>query len=165
MAEEGAGNENNSRNPKKIKYIEPKESDDPEMADSPGLTASRRYNDIFGNDFKITIDTNGDGVSADAFYGKPEVNRETDLGLVDRRKAKGAGDAIYVHKGEVMIWTFGPDMEYSDKFPGPCHDCERLVTEEDIRKALPLDYYRCPFDGKKVNGDGMANRDNILSWR
>lgn len=114
MAEATGGNANNARNPKKTQYFQPKDSADPEMEGEPGLTTGRRYNDLFGNDYKITMDLDGDGLCADVFYGRPEVSKAASMGLVDRRQVKGAGNEIYVLKGEVMIWTFGPDKQYSD---------------------------------------------------
>ena len=100
---------------KKGSYITPKDSDDPELEELPGLSKSRRYHDPFGNDYKVSLDFNGDGLCADVFYGRPVIAKTAAIGLVERRPLKGGvGPDVYVLKGEVMIWSFGPDKAYSD---------------------------------------------------
>jgi prepilin-type N-terminal cleavage/methylation domain-containing protein len=100
---------------KKGSYLTPKDSDDPEFEGLPGLSKSRRYHDPFGNEYKVSLDFNGDGLCADIFYGRPVVTKNTAIGLVERRPLKGGvGPDVYVLKGEVMVWSFGPDKSYSD---------------------------------------------------
>jgi prepilin-type N-terminal cleavage/methylation domain-containing protein len=100
---------------KKGSYLTPKDSDDPELEGLPGLSKSRRYHDPFGNDYKVSLDFNGDGLCADVFYGRPVITKTAAIGLVERRPLKGGvGPDVYVLKGEVMIWSFGPDKAYSD---------------------------------------------------
>lgn len=100
---------------KKGSYLTPKDSDDPEFEGLPGLSKSRRYHDPFGNEYKVSLDFNGDGLCADIFYGRPVVSKNTAIGLVERRPLKGGvGPDVYVLKGEVMVWSFGPDKSYSD---------------------------------------------------
>lgn len=100
---------------KKGSYLTPKESTDPELEGLPGLSKSRRYHDPFGNEYKVSLDFNGDGLCADIFYGRPAATKNTAIGLVERRPLKGGvGPDVFVLKGEVMIWSFGPDKSYSD---------------------------------------------------
>ena len=100
---------------RKGSYINPKESEDPELEGFPGLSKSRRYHDLFGNEYKVSFDFNGDGLCADVFYGRPTVSKTASIGLVNRQTVKnGVGPEVYVLKGEVMIWSFGPDKKYSD---------------------------------------------------
>ena len=143
-------NSNHGRNPKKNKYIEPKESG--EADGFPGLSQydadsvydpnydpnlakmSGRYHDPFGNEYFISLDLSGDGVCADAAYSTPSVSASAGgslVGLVHYKKIKEQSPMdLYVYKGEVMIWSFGPD------------------------KAA---------DGNPAS-EGL-NKDNILSWR
>ena len=129
MAEESA------RNPKKYKYIEPKESlleNIDKRNGFPGVSTSGRYHDPFGNPYIVSVDYNGDGNCTDAFYGHPDVTGSASIGLV----GKGAGGP-YVLKGKVMIWTFGPDKEF----------------DED------------PDSSGDKGAMNRYNADNILSWR
>ena len=111
---------------KKGSYIQPKESDDPALEGLPGMSGSRRYHDPFGNEYKVSLDFNGDGVCCDMFYGRPAISKTASIGLVNRRTGKNnLGPEVYVLKGEVMIWTFGPDKLYTntvDAVTGPNAD-------------------------------------------
>jgi len=116
MAVDGVYNTGHERNPKKNKYIEPKESG--ETNDLPGFSTTGRYHDPFGNEYKISLDLNGDGVCADATYCEKSFSESAGSGLVGLVKYEEAKpDApppnippdVYVYKGEVMIWSFGPD--------------------------------------------------------
>jgi type II secretory pathway pseudopilin PulG len=151
MAHSSGLNVNNVKNPKKIKYIEPKDSSDASREGLHGLSTSRRYHDPFGNPYIVSIDFNGDGVCADEFYGRPEVSGPpASIGLVNRRSVKnGLGPDVFVLKGEVMIWSFGPDMEHSDGIPGKhvypwkCFHCENifhLKTGNNGRPPLGLEH-------------------------
>ena len=119
-------NPNHGRNPKKNKYIEPKESGDENGF--PGLSSyipgdnmmSARYHDPFGNEYFISLDLNGDGVCTDAFYLEPKVSYSPLGGLVGLVAHKIPNPArppvpptvdIYAYKGEVMIWSAGADKE------------------------------------------------------
>ena len=146
MAEATGSNANHVGNPKKTKYFEPKDSNDPEMEKQPGLSATRRYCDIFGNEYKFSMDFNGDGLCFDAFYSRPEVSGSADIGLtslvaqVELKRITNPQDLArcishkggveymvpkdvmveyklkakyHALKGEVMIWSFGPDKDYS----------------------------------------------------
>jgi len=116
MAEAGDHNTGHERNPKKNKYIEPKESGD--TNDLPGFSTTGRYHDPFGNPYIVSLDLNGDGVCADATYCEKGFSESAGSGLVGLVKfEKARPDApppdippdVYVYKGEVMIWSFGPD--------------------------------------------------------
>ena len=124
-----------SRNPKKNKYIEPKESG--EANGFPGLSLydatdsanmSGRFHDPFGNPYFISIDLNADGFCADHAYLEPALSGDL-VGLVSY-KLSSAGSDIFGYKGGVMIWSAGPDKQLGA--------------------------------GKATEG---ANEDNILSWR
>ena len=94
------------RNPKKNKYIDPKESGD--VDGHAGLSVSGNYHDPFGNDYKISIDVNGNGYCHDWFYGKTAL-AGLSVGLDFENSSNGSlGFAL---KGDVMIWSNGPDRQ------------------------------------------------------
>ena len=108
-------NPEHSRNPKKNKYFEPKESG--EANEFPGLSLyndidnmSGRFHDPFGNKYIISIDLSGDGLCADHAYLNSAISGGGLVGLVSHNLSPTVQD-IYVYKGEVMIWSAGPDME------------------------------------------------------
>ena len=111
MAKDGSFNPRHGRNPKKNKYIEPKESG--EVNGFPGLSTTGRYHDPFGNEYFISLDLSGDGVCADTAYSRPDIAGSDGgglVGLVHYKKIKEQSPLdLYVYKGEVMIWSFGPD--------------------------------------------------------
>jgi prepilin-type N-terminal cleavage/methylation domain-containing protein len=110
MAKDGRFNQGHGRNPKKNKYIEPKESG--EVDGFPGLSTTGRYHDPFGNEYFISLDLSGDGICADAAYCPPSVSGSPGgglVGLVSYKTIRPTAPDIYVYKGEVMIWSFGPD--------------------------------------------------------
>ena len=118
-------NPRHSRNPKKNKYIEPKESGEKNRI--PGLSLykpadpanfSGRYHDPFGNEYVVSLDLNGDGVCADATYYDPTISESSPgegyVGLVNFNTINPANPSnVYVYKGEVMIWSLGPDQSGS----------------------------------------------------
>ena len=98
---------NPSRNPKKNKYLAPKESgaNASTMKGNRmgGVSTEGRYFDPFGNEFVISMDKNRDGFCADNWYAKigiPGVGLKKEL--INNQPAM-------VLKGSVMIWTAGPD--------------------------------------------------------
>ncbi len=105
-------NPNHGRNPKKNKYIDPKESG--EIDGYAGLSEFGNYHDPFGNDYKISMDVNGDGFCHEWFYGAPAL-AGLSVGLDFQNSSNGqAGFAL---KGELMIWSYGPDREGSVSKP------------------------------------------------
>lgn len=99
-------NHMNGRNPKKNKYIDPKESRDEDGF--PGLSEFGNYHDPFGNDYKISMDVNGDGFCHDWFYGKTAL---AGLGVGLDFKNSSDGSLRFALKGDVMIWSNGPDRQ------------------------------------------------------
>ena len=103
---------NPSRNPKKNKYLEPKESgaNASTMKGNRmgGLSTEGRYFDPFGNEFVFSMDKNRDGFCADNWYAKIGTSG---VGL---KKEQINSQPAMVLKGSVMIWTAGPDGLASD---------------------------------------------------
>lgn len=115
MAKDGEFNKRHGRNPDKNKYIEPRESG--EVNGFAGLSTTGRYHDPFGNEYFISLDYNGDGVCADAAYCPATISKAEGgglVGLVNYKTVKPTAPDIYVYKGEVMIWSFGPDKTGGD---------------------------------------------------
>ena len=110
MAKDGTFNIRHGRNPKKNRYIEPNESG--EVDGFPGLSKSGKYHDPFGNPYIVSLDLSGDGYCADSAYLEPSVSASSAgglVGLVNYKTVKPANPDIYVYRGEVMIWSLGPD--------------------------------------------------------
>jgi len=101
-------NVNNSRNPKKRGFIDPKPSGEADSVAAGGLSPSGIYRDPFGNQFNISMDLNGDGFCADPVYSSIPVvkdNRQSvgmnykiistpkynTLSAVDKSKCKKGG--------------------------------------------------------------------------
>ena len=109
-------NPNGARNPKKNTYLSPKELG-PEVeagrAQKGGVSDNRIYRDPFGNRFKISMDLNRDGYCYDYYYG----SKSAEEGLVPHQSRvnwnghllNGRNAPYSAFKGDVMIWTAGPD--------------------------------------------------------
>lgn len=116
MAEAGNYNTGHERNPKKNKYIDPKDSG--ETNDLPGFSTTGRYHDPFGNEYIISLDLDSDGGCADQDYYNLDPDKGGLFGLVKHNEINDdKPDNKYVYKGEVMIWSFGPDKTKRKK-PG-----------------------------------------------
>ncbi len=122
---QGAPNPRNVRNPKKQKYLSPKETGSEATADSqktPGISDKRVFRDPFGNRYKITMDMDRDGYCKD-YYHASKINFRVkaevmEQGLVPHKKrmslnVNGQQGPYEVwsaaYRGDVMIWTAGPD--------------------------------------------------------
>ncbi len=113
-------NSGGSRNPKKNIYLSPKELGPESSAKSlrkTGVSDDRIYRDPFGNRFKISMDLNRDGYCFDYYYGSKFGGTFAEEGLITHQaKVRWNGhplngqDLQYsAFKGDVMIWTAGPD--------------------------------------------------------
>ena len=109
-------NPNHARNPKKNKYLDVKESSEPASSRRPGLSSEGRYLDPLGNEYVISMDKNRDGFCADNYYGKIGAVRvggtgtlHSGIGIGLEERSFGAAGTAFVLKGEVMIWSAGPD--------------------------------------------------------
>lgn len=165
-------NPNGARNPKKNVYLTPKELG-PEAAAGQlrreGVSSDkRRYRDPFGNRYKISMDLNRDGYCYDYYYSS-KIGRNTggqllalENGLTMHNDVKiynkylnqpystGALKVSYqAYKGDVMIWTAGPDREIEGMAGFPKGNVLGNVSVND----------KTEYD-QKNNPD----IDNIKSW-
>ena len=106
-------NKNHILNHKKIKYLNAESASDNK---SPGIGTDLVYRDPWGNPYIVTLDLNYDGYCRDGFYSNSRVSRKSDEaghnGLV--RKQIGTQTPYYEHRGNVMVWSFGPDGDIDD---------------------------------------------------
>ena len=129
-------NPQNSRNPKKHKYLTLKKTTGMKSDRRAGLSQDGYYLDPFGNEYFITVDRDRDGLCFDASYGK---SNGLEYGLKSSQESKSTKKMGAANSGEIMIWTYGPDRK----------------TTEDKRSE-----HYAPMD---VNGT-ESSRDNIISW-
>ena len=132
LAEDGGGNAKHARNPKKKKYVSPKDSGTAtDVQGIPGLSASKIYRSPFGNEFIVTMDVNRNGYCGDFYYGSTNRFTNSVAGLViDRSLRSKAGD-YHSLRGDVMIWTAGPDklIESDPKAAGTANpDIDNILS-------------------------------------
>ena len=102
-------NENHVLNHKKIKYLNAETASDNQ---SPGIGDDLVYRDPWGNPYIITLDLNYDDWCRDGFYSNPKVSAKQNSpesghnGLAPKKVGQGT---YYEHRGNVMVWSFGPD--------------------------------------------------------
>lgn len=124
LSEDGGGNAKHARNPKKKKYVSPKESGTAtDVQGIPGLSGSKIYRSPFGNEFIVSMDVDRNGYCGDIYYGgkKNEVQ-----GLIN-----SPGGKFKALRGDVMIWTAGPDklIESDPKAAGTANpDIDNILS-------------------------------------
>ena len=101
-------NKNHILNHKKINYLNAESASDNK---SPGIGPDLVYRDPWGNPYIVTLDLNYDGWCRDGFYSKSSVSAKSEdsghNGLVPTERING--QIYYRHRGNVMVWSFGPD--------------------------------------------------------
>ena len=101
-------NLNHAKNPHNIVTFNAQQHSD---TTSPGLSAiDNQLRDPWGHPYVITLDMNGDGYCQDALYSLPAVANPSGngrQGLVGLQDYTGTG--VYQLRGNVMIWSEGPD--------------------------------------------------------
>ena len=148
LAEDAGHNVRHARNPKKHKYITPKDSGTSVDKDGiPGLSLTKVYRSPFGNNFIISMDVSGDGYCGDNYYGwkKNEV-----LGLVQvpAEVSNRVSKKFKALRGDIMIWTAGPD---------------KMIETDPVYKKH-LNSLIDPITGKSKPNNIRPDIDNILSW-
>lgn len=104
-------NKKHSLNPRKISFLDAKSAPDNV---APGIGADGVYRDVWGNPYIVTLDLNYDGKCWDAFYSQSRVSTNPDSGSANAghhglRRIQHKGRYLYEYRGEVMVWSFGPD--------------------------------------------------------
>lgn len=109
MNEPNAGN---SRNPRKIKYMDLKDANS--VADS-GLGPDGVYRDPWGNPYIISFDLDYDDRVSDALYALPAVSQQggdtSEPGFAGH--VYNASTGLYESQRGVVIWSLGPDGGYN----------------------------------------------------
>jgi len=106
------GNEGHIKNPRRNKYLNPKMSAD---AFSHGVSSDDGvYRDPWGDPYVISLDTNNDEKTHDAFYCLSSVSQASGQsglnGLVNSTDLNGNGNNFELN-GQVMVWSAGPDKK------------------------------------------------------
>jgi prepilin-type N-terminal cleavage/methylation domain-containing protein len=136
-------NANHVKNPKQVKYLNPRMSGYDPATNDPnppgGVDNNGVYRDPWGNPYVITMntsysmDTGGQGTS-DVFYDLRAVSQNGGSvgynGLFNPIDSNGSGDHFLYH-GKVMVWSAGPDKTYD----------------------------------RTVPANAGKNKDNVLSWQ
>ena len=99
-------NQNHVLNHKKIKYLNADSASDNK---SPGIGPDLVYRDPWGNPYIVTLDLNYDGWCRDGFYSKSSVSAKSEDSGHNGLVPKTMGSDTYQHRGNVMVWSFGPD--------------------------------------------------------
>ena len=102
-------NANHGRNPRKIKYWNPKMV----SSDQGGVsTVDYVARDPFGSPYFITVDMNDDNKCVDAFYGTGVSQRAPGDNVGYYGLSRPAANAPFELNAPVMIWSPGPDKSY-----------------------------------------------------
>lgn len=99
-------NQNHVLNHKKINYLNAESASDNK---SPGIGPDLVYRDPWGNPYIVTLDLNYDGWCRDGFYSKSSVSAKSEDSGHNGLVPKTIGSNTYQHRGNVMVWSFGPD--------------------------------------------------------
>lgn len=106
-------NENHVLNHKKINYLNAASASNDR---SPGIGPDLVYRDPFGNPYIVTLDLNYDGWCRDGFYFNPQVSAKSeDSGHNGLVRKKIGEQTYYEHRGNVMVWSFGPDGDINPR--------------------------------------------------
>ena len=135
-------NTNNQYNPKKTRYLNAKEVDNTKPN---GVGVDGVLRDPWGNPFIISIDTDFDGITRDAFYSRASVSQKAAgspeglKGSFNDLDATGASNEYGIRK-KVLVWSFGADG----------------------RADVTL---KASGTGTAADGTKVSNDDNLLSWQ
>jgi prepilin-type N-terminal cleavage/methylation domain-containing protein len=98
---------------------------------SSGIGIDGVYRDPWGAPYIISLDLNYDNSTRDAYYRADKVNEEAGKNLTGAFKAvdsRGRPERDgYEIKTGVMVWSFGPDREASDKI-----SAEKGVNKDNV---------------------------------
>jgi len=103
-------NTNHALNSGRISFISPRMAQD---THSWGVGPDLVFRDPWGNPYLISLDVNKDGKVRDAFYSLQSVSAGSAFGFTQAT----AGTDSWEGKGNVMVWSLGPDGEADPKVP------------------------------------------------
>lgn len=97
-------------NPQKTTFLDAKDVDNSSRG---GVGPDGVYCDPWGSPYIITIDLNYDKLCRDGFYSLPAVSNGGLNGLTKSAKANA-----YEYRGDVMVWSAGPDGQANSTIAG-----------------------------------------------
>jgi prepilin-type N-terminal cleavage/methylation domain-containing protein len=105
-------------NPNKVPYLNAKEAND---VRTPGIGPDGVFRDPWGNPYIITVDSNGDNKTRDAFYRLFSVSKDPAkpapaAGINGLFQAVPAEQNSFEANKPVMVWSFGPDGSITNTF-------------------------------------------------
>jgi prepilin-type N-terminal cleavage/methylation domain-containing protein len=130
-------------NPRKTRFLEPKEVSSPAAPGAlggAGLGRDGVYRDPWGNPYIISVDLNSDGRCRDGLYRYASVSADAagkGINGLSRPMGVTPGDNFEANK-PVMVWSFGPDG-----WAGP----------------------EAKANGHAPANPKIGNKDNVLSWQ
>lgn len=105
-------NKDHVKNPKRTQFLNAQASSDNAAEPGPGIGPDGAYRDPWGNPYIISIDTNNDDKTWDAFYRNQAVSQKSGSvglnGLANTRNPGGTGN-FYELNASIMVWSAGPD--------------------------------------------------------
>jgi prepilin-type N-terminal cleavage/methylation domain-containing protein len=107
-------NNGHARNPKQNRYLNFRESAGTTASPEPGVGLDGVYRDPWGTPYFITCDVNYDDVCHDALYKRNAVSGG---GLAGTFLTGAAGTDTWAVRGEVIVWSAGPDGVYDPAQP------------------------------------------------
>ena len=118
------------RNPQQTVFLNARLTQDPKAA---GIGPDGIYRDPWGTPYFISLDLNNDNRVRDGVYSRSVLNARA-VGL---SQIEGSADTELV--GQAMVWSAGPDKEFSTSQPA--------------------------FPDASIDRLQRVNRDNVLSWK
>jgi len=119
MDEDVGVNANHARNPNQKELYNPRRNSD--MTRAGVSIIDWQLRDPWGNPYVITLDLNYDGKCYDAFYRKQNVSQTSAGSAVGfnglRNSDSSANSDDFYLKGDVMIWSMGPDGKADPNIP------------------------------------------------
>ena len=120
-------NKGHAMNPKRLVFINAKMVND---TISPGIGLDGVYRDPWGNPYVITLDTNGNGKTRDAFYKNPAVSQDPsdpNRGFNGLVKTTNANVTVFEANAPVMVWSAGPD-----KMIDPARKANQRANKDNV---------------------------------
>jgi prepilin-type N-terminal cleavage/methylation domain-containing protein len=122
-------NNGHQYNPKQVKYIAPKMSGyTPKVLAGDlnavgGVDTSGVYRDPWGNPYIISMNLTYDNRCRDAIYDEQAVSQNppggaySSSGFYGLSNTNTVGSDDYLFNGKVMVWSAGPDRQYTNNVP------------------------------------------------
>lgn len=106
-------NKDFKKNPRKLRFLDAQRGSG---TNSVGVGSDLVYRDPWGNPYIISIDYDYDDQTVDAVYSIPGVSQQN-ANQGYNALVKHKTENLFVFQGPVMIWSAGPDGQYSSTLP------------------------------------------------